>query len=190
MALRYDLLRMHTLYTARLVLRPLAEPDARDLVTLAGAREVAATTLRIPHPYSHTDAIEFIRGCANNLERGVASVFAITLQTGELCGACGLEIDPVHRHAEIGYWIGVPYWGRGFATEAASILTDFGFAHLNLHRIFAAHFVDNPASGRVLQKIGMKYEGRLRGHYFKWGKFYDAEAYGILESDPRGSALQ
>ena len=180
---------MPTLYTARLVLRPLAESDASDLVRLAGAREIAATTLRIPHPYSDADAVEFIAACSKNAGQGSAVVFAITLQTGELCGAGGLEIDPIHRNAEIGYWIGVPYWGRGFATEAAAILLDFGFTHLNLHRIFAAHFVDNPASGRVLQKIGMTYEGRLRGHYFKWGKFCDAEAYGILETDPRGQAL-
>jgi RimJ/RimL family protein N-acetyltransferase len=176
---------MHILYTARLVLRPLAESDAGDLVRLAGAREIAATTLRIPHPYTHTDAVAFIAACAENTRHGVNSVFAVTLQSGELCGACGLEIDAIHRHAEIGYWIGVPYWGRGFASEASAIVTDFGFAHLGLHRIFAFHFLENPASGRVLQKIGMRYEGRLRGHIFKWGKFHDAEAYGILATDLR-----
>jgi RimJ/RimL family protein N-acetyltransferase len=180
---------MPTLYTARLVLRPFAAADAADLTTLAGAREIAATTLRIPHPYSRTDAEQFIAACAKNAEQGAASVFAVTLQSGELCGACGLEIDPVHQHAEIGYWIGVPYWGSGFATEAAAIALDFGFTHLNLHRIFAAHFLGNAASGRVLQKIGMRYEGRLRGHILKWGKFYDAEAYGILATDPRGTSL-
>lgn len=180
---------MHTLYSARLILRPFAESDAGELLRLAGAREIAATTLRIPHPYSLADAEQFIAACSRNAERGSAAVFAITLQTGELCGACGLELDPVNSHAELGYWIGLPYWGRGFATEATSILIDFGFTHLDLHRIFAAHFSNNPASGRVLQKIGMTYEGRLREHYLKWGKFLDAEAYGILSSDPRGGAL-
>ena len=176
---------MHTLYTKRLILRPFVESDAEDVVRLAGAREIAATTLRIPHPYSLADAEQFIAGCSKNSDEGSAAVFAITDQGGELRGACGLELNPVHRHAEIGYWIGLPYWGRGFATEAAAIVLDYGFAHLNLHRIFAAHFIGNPASGRVLQKIGMTYEGRLRGHYFKWGKFFDAESYGILTTDPR-----
>jgi RimJ/RimL family protein N-acetyltransferase len=180
---------MHTLYTARLVLRPFANSDAAALAELAGEREVAASTLRIPHPYTLADAEEFISACSRNAAQGAASVFAVTLQSGELCGACGLELDPIHSHAEIGYWIGMPYWGQGYATEAAAILVDFGFTHLKLHRIFAAHFVGNSASGRVLQKIGMTYEGRLRGHYLKWGKFCDAEAYGMIESDPRGPSL-
>jgi [ribosomal protein S5]-alanine N-acetyltransferase len=176
---------MHTLFTKRLILRPFAETDTEDVVRLAGAREIAATTLRIPHPYSRADAEQFIAARVRKNDEGTGAVFAITQQGGELCGACGLELDPVHQHAEIGYWIGVPYWGHGFATEAASILIDYGFTHLELHRIFAAHFVNNPASGRVLQKVGMTYEGRLRSHYLKWGKFYDAECYGMLATDPR-----
>jgi ribosomal-protein-alanine N-acetyltransferase len=180
------IVRMHTLYTARLILRPFAESDAADVQRLAGAREIAATTLRVPHPYSLADAQQFISACVRNAGQGTGIVFAITLQSGELCGACGLELDPVHRHAEIGYWIGVPYWGHGYATEAASIVLDFGFTLLDLHRIYAAHFRGNPASGRVLEKIGMTHEGRMCGHYLKWGKFLDAEAYGILASDPRG----
>lgn len=179
---------MQVLYTRRLVLRPFADSDAAELAALAGAREIAATTLRIPHPYTLTDAQQFIAGTRTSAERGTTAVFAVTLQSGELCGACGLEIDASHEHAEIGYWIGVPFWGQGFATEAARAVLDYGFAHLNLHRVFAFHLHSNAASGRVLQKIGMRYEGRLRDHIFKWGKFYDGEAYGILATDARDDA--
>jgi len=78
-------------------------------------------------------------------------------------------IEADHRRAELGYWIGVPYWGKGYATEAARSVVNYGFSTLELHRIFASHVPANPASGRVLTKIGMRHEGRLLGHILKWG---------------------
>jgi ribosomal-protein-alanine N-acetyltransferase len=99
--------------------------------------------------------------------------------------AVGLELEVAHRRAERGYWIGVPYLGNGYATEAARAVVRYGFDVLKLHRIFASHFQGNPASGKVLQKVGMKYEGRLRNHVRKWDQFQDLEFYGILESDFR-----
>ena len=83
--------------------------------------------------------------------------------------------------AELGYWIGKPYWGQGYCTEAARATLDFGFEQLGLNRIFAHHFARNPASGRVMQKIGMTREGRLRQHVKKWDAFEDLELYGILK---------
>jgi len=94
-----------------------------------------------------------------------------------------VRIEPDHRRAELGYWVGVPYWGNGYATEAARAVVKYGFGTLGLHRIFASHFANNPASARVLRKIGMRYEGRLRGHVLKWGEFLDLEMYGMLASD-------
>jgi [ribosomal protein S5]-alanine N-acetyltransferase len=98
-------------------------------------------------------------------------------------GAVGLRINPEHRHAEIGYWIGRPYWGHGYASEAATVVVGYGFEQLGLNRIFAKHFATNPASGRVMQKIGMRYEGRNRGHILKWGEFLDDEVYGVLADE-------
>ena len=95
----------------------------------------------------------------------------------------GLRIDQAHRRAELGYWIGTPFWGRGIATEAAKEMLRYGFEELRLHRIFAEHFAHNPASGRVLAKIGMKHEGCHRRHVLKWGEFVDAEQYGILREE-------
>jgi RimJ/RimL family protein N-acetyltransferase len=77
----------------------------------------------------------------------------------------------------------VPYWGRGYASEAAAALLLHGFEHFPLNRIFAMHFARNPASGRVLQKIGMRHEGTLRQHLKKWGQYVDLECYGLLRSE-------
>ncbi|NEP60397.1 MAG: GNAT family N-acetyltransferase, partial [Symploca sp. SIO2G7] len=88
-----------------------------------------------------------------------------------------------NANAELGYWIGVLYWSKGYCTEAAKAVVQYGFEVIGLHRIQAAHFPHNPASGRVMQKIGMSYEGYRRQHILKWGKFEDLELYGILKSD-------
>ena len=169
-----------TLETARLRIRPYTQADIPDLVRLIGAREVAATTLRIPHPYTERDAKEFLDSMASGGELR----FAITLLTdGRLIGGIGLRMNAPHRHAELGYWLGVPYWGQGYATEAAREMLRYGFQDLRLHRIFASHFQNNPASGRVMQKLGMRHEGCQREHVCKWDQFVDLELYGILRQE-------
>jgi [ribosomal protein S5]-alanine N-acetyltransferase len=173
-----------SLQTGRLLLRPYTVNDAPDLVRLAGAREVAATTLRIPHPYREQDAIEFISSFQAEAEIGTSARFAITLRdNGVLVGGIGLRIELPHQHAELGYWIGVPYWGRGYATEAARAVVTDAFETRGLRRIFASCLTTNPASARVLEKIGMKYEGCQRSHICKWEKFYDLDLYGMLAPD-------
>lgn len=172
------------LQTERLTLRTYDLSDISALVPLIGAREVAATTLRIPHPYTESDAREFIAGTQEDLARGTELRLAITLkQSNTLCGGVGLRIEPDHRRAELGYWLGVPFWGKGYATEAARAVVQHGFRALGLHRIFASHVPRNPASGRVLRKVGMRHEGILRGHILKWGEYLDLEMYGMVASD-------
>jgi ribosomal-protein-alanine N-acetyltransferase len=174
------------LETERLRLRPFALSDAPAVKTLAGAREIAATTLTVPHPYEDGMAEAWIEthGPAYEADRGAA--FAITLKpTGELLGAISLAIDRPHARAELGYWIGLPFWNQGYATEAAQAVLRFGFEELELNRIFAVHMVRNPASGRVMQKCGMRHEGRLRQHINKWGMFEDLDVYGILAEEWR-----
>jgi len=174
-----------TLQTARLILRAFELKDVPDIVRLAGAREVAATTLRIPHPYSDNDAETFVAAVRRKADENQAVVFAITSrEDARLFGAVGLEIQEAHNHAELGYWIGVPYWGHGYATEAARAVVRFGFNELQLNRICAMHFVENPRSGNVLRKIGMRHEGCLRQHVMRWDAFHDLEYYAILRSDP------
>jgi RimJ/RimL family protein N-acetyltransferase len=87
--------------------------------------------------------------------------------------------------AEMGYWLGVPFWSQGIATEAARAVLRYGFEHLNLHRIHAFHFVRNGASDRVMQKIGMQHEGTLRHHDHKDDHWEDLVSYGILADEWR-----
>ncbi len=175
--------------TERLTLRPYALSDIPALLPLIGAREVAATTLRIPHPYTEAHARDYIARVQEDLSSGKCLRLGIILRVSEtMCGGVGLMIESDHRHAELGYWIGVPYWGNGYATEGATAVVRYGFKTLGLHRIFASHFAKNPASARVLRKIGMRHEGRQRAHILKWGEFLDLEMYGMLASDPMPQA--
>ncbi len=138
-----------TLETERLLIRPYREADIPELLPLIGTREVAATTLRIAHPYTEQDARAFLE-----LAKEPDKLWlAITLRAdGRQIGGIGLRIEPQHQHAELGYWLGVPYWGRGYATEAAREVLRYGFEDLRLHRIFASHFKHNPASGNALEE--------------------------------------
>ena len=169
-----------TLETARLILRPYTESDIPDLVSLVGAREVAATTLRIPHPYIEQDARAFLEIA----REGNRIWLAVTLRgDGSQIGGMGLTVDEQHQHAELGYWLGLPYWRQGYATEGTRAMLRYGFEDLGLHRIFASHFKHNPASGNILRKLGMRHEGCQREHLRKWGEFVDSELYGILRGE-------
>ena len=173
------------LQTERLVLRALRPDDAPTIAQLAGHREIADTTLSIPHPYSVEKAQEWIATHAGPQNTTKQLVFGITTRAdGQLIGTVGLrEIDIEHCHAEMGFWIGVGCWGNGYATEAAKAVIRYGFAELKLNRIYAHHMVRNPASGRVLEKIGMKREGLLRQRVRKWGVFEDVVLMAILRAD-------
>jgi len=116
--------------------------------------------------------------------RGELVNFAIVRRTAPpLLGAIGLQLNLQHTNAELGYWIGKPYWQAGYCTEAARAVVTYGFESLGLHRIHAFHMTRNPASGRVLQKIGMCHEGCLRQHVNKWEVFEDLALYGLLKSE-------
>ena len=172
------------LTTRRLLLRPFAPADAPDVQRLAGAREIAATTANIPHPYEAGMAEQWIASHRQALEQDRTVTYAVTLSGGgELIGAIGLELSPANRRAELGYWIAVPEWGRGYCTEAATEMLRYAFEDLGLHRVMARHFRSNPASGRVMQKIGMRHEGTLREHFWRWDQAHDIELYGILRRE-------
>ena len=148
------------LETERLLLRPFTLSDAGDVQRLAGNKAIADTTLNIPHPYEHGMAEAWISSHQPGFEAGEHAAFAITLKAGgELIGAISLKIDAAMQMAELGYWVGEPFWGTGYCTEAARRIVEYGFTERNLRRIHAVHLARNPASGRVLQKIGMSREG-------------------------------
>ncbi|HUV94712.1 MAG TPA: GNAT family N-acetyltransferase [Anaerolineae bacterium] len=173
-----------TLRTERLVLRAFKLSDAADVQRMAGAREIASPTINIPHPYEDGMAELWISSHRGASERGELVPLAITLSAdGTLIGAISLGLDQSHERAELGYWIGAPYWGQGYCTEAARAILGYGFGVLGLHRIHSSHFARNPASGRVMQKLGMTREGCLRHHVKKWDAFEDLAVYGLLREE-------
>ena len=175
-----------TLRTDRLLLRPFRMSDAPDVQRLAGAMEVAQWTLALPHPYENGTAERWIESQQRQVEDGMLPNFAITLAAdGVLMGSIGMEIQAEHQHGRLGYWLGVTYWNQGYGTEAVKAVLAYGFDTLHLHRIYAPHFSGNLASGRVLQKVGMRHEGRLREHYVRLGRRVDLELYGMIEADFR-----
>jgi RimJ/RimL family protein N-acetyltransferase len=144
-----------TLETERLVLRTPRDRDAEMIAMLANDRRIAENTLRIPHPYALTDAQAFI-GSANATEGETA--FVITGRDETILGACGIaKLDG--KTPEIGYWLGIPFWGNGYATEAARAVIDHAFVDLGHEMVVAGTRVSNPASRRVLEKCGFQWTG-------------------------------
>ena len=173
-----------TLKTERLVLRPFTLDDAKQVQKLAGDRQIASTTLNIPHPYEDGAAEEWIGTHEEIYQSGKGVTFAITLkETGELVGAFSLLGIVEGHQGEIGYWVGVPYWNKGYCTEAGREVLRYGFMERGLNRIHARHISRNPASGRVMEKLGMSHEGTRKQHVRKWEVFEDMELRGILRSE-------
>ena len=124
------------------------------VAALANDRRIAENVARIPHPYKVSDAEAFIAGA--NVAGGEA-VFMITLRDGSVIGACGVTaLEPT---PELGYWLGVPYWGKGYATEALHAVIDYTFTDLGHAALQAGARVTNPASRRVLEKCGFQWTG-------------------------------
>jgi RimJ/RimL family protein N-acetyltransferase len=144
------------LTTERLVLRPPQERDIEQLVMLADNRHVAEMLARMPHPYGETEALAFL-AMAQAPKSGV--VYALTTAgTGAFVGSAGL--NATDRGLELGYWIGEPYWRRGYATEAAHALVDLAFTRTTIQVLHASTRVINPASRRVIHKCGFQYAGQ------------------------------
>jgi ribosomal-protein-alanine N-acetyltransferase len=145
-----------TITTPRLSLRPFEETDARRIAYLAGDYDVARMCSRVPHPYTMSAAYEFIGMSARSRESGREFAFAVTAPIDGLIGSCG--VSPVTGADggtfEIGYWLGMPYWGLGYASEAARAVMAWARDQLGAETFVAGHFVDNPASGHVLRKLG------------------------------------
>ncbi len=142
------------LKTRRLLLRAPRPDDAEAMVALLSDRRIAENTARIPHPYSTADAETFIAHAAD----GIGPSFLITLTDGQIIGGCGIATLRADG-PEIGYWIGVPHWGHGYATEAARAVVDHAFRDLGLPELRAGARVSNPTSRRVLEKCGFQWTG-------------------------------
>ena len=146
-------LRIPVLQTGRLVLRAPRFEDAKRVAALVDDRHIAENTARIPHPYALADAEAWIGGA--NRTAGEAT-FLIE-RGGEVIGACGFDLR--EAGPEIGYWIGVPFWGNGYASEAAQAVIDHAFGEHRFDALLAGARVTNPASRRVLEKCGFQWTG-------------------------------
>lgn len=169
-------------------IRSFRPEDVASLTKHAGSYRVARDLSRMPHPYTTHDAEGWIARATSGKPE---SQFALTIRD-EVVGGIGLRLDDperkgVFRHsAELGYWLGEPFWGRGIMTEAVLGFVEWAFPALDLVRIHAAVFARNPASARVLAKAGFAFEGRLRAQYFKDGELLD----GLLYARVRAPAVE
>jgi [ribosomal protein S5]-alanine N-acetyltransferase len=147
------------LETERLLLRKPQRNDIPAIVTQLGDWDVAKTLGRVPHPYSDDDASEFFDRMETRATEQPDLTFGVTLKAGgTYIGGCGVHLRE-NEEFELGYWIGKPHWGHGYATEAAGAVTRAAFALFALERLTAGWFEDNPASGRVLEKLGFVPDG-------------------------------
>lgn len=172
------------LKTDRLQLRKPAAKDLPDIIEYAGNPKIAEMTLNIPHPYREKDAIFFLNKVNQGFEDESEYIFAICLQPDDkLVGVSGLNINHRFDRAMLGYWIGEPFWNNGYATEAIGAVLKFGFGEIGLNKISATHFPENPASGKVMSKNGMKKEARLTEHVQKQGAYKDVVQYRLTRTE-------
>ena len=143
------------LETERLILRAPRLEDAKVLAALANDKRIAENTRRIPHPYKRSDAEDFIT--AVNVPAGGEIAFLITLREGNVVGACGIAMQD--GAPDVGYWLGVKHWNKGYATEATRAVIDYAFTELGHDTLHAGARVTNPASRRILEKCGFQWMG-------------------------------
>lgn len=173
-----------TLTTDRLTLDRFTDADVPRLVELCSDWKIAETTLRIPHPYTARDARDWLKFDAQRVADGLVYSFAIRLSgTNELIGNIRINPDAQHRRAEIGYWVGVPYWGKGYCSEAGREVIRFGFEEVGLNAITCGYFVGNTASQRVMEKLGIPCEGVRKQHYFRHDRYIDLAVGTLLRSE-------
>ncbi|WEG19067.1 GNAT family protein [Alkalihalophilus pseudofirmus] len=170
--------------TSRLRLLPVALEHADRIEELASDYELAKTTSNVPHPYPKGGAKDFIKMVGEKEKKGeIILLSVIEKSSTQLIGLINININLTHNRGELGYWIGVPYWGKGYGTEAAKALLTYGFEETGLNRIYAAAYTVNPASWKVMEKIGLEREGVLKQHLARAGTYYDVVYYGMTRDE-------
>lgn len=175
------------LETDRLIIREFRIEDAAAVHLYASNPLVAKYMIWGPNTEQETaDFFDRTIEMQKQEPRCDYEVAVVHKQDGMVIGGCGIHVsDPLQ--AEIGYCFNPLYWGQGYASEAAAAILRFGFLELGLHRIYATCRPENIGSAKVMQKVGMKYEGHLRGHMRHKGKWHDSYQYSILEHEYAGS---
>ena len=173
------------LTTPRLILRALGMKDVPRLLALFRDPEVSRYLSRDMSKLTVKDERKFIRRTRKGFEAGSDLHWGICEKdTGALIGGIGVSgIHRGHQSAMAGFWLGREYWGRGYMTEALGAVLSHCFNEMKLNRVWAGHFAGNPASGRVQQKCGLRYEGTHRQQFCREGRFMDSLTYAILRED-------
>jgi [ribosomal protein S5]-alanine N-acetyltransferase len=157
-------------------LRPWKNDDGYSLVNYANNYNIARfMTDKFPYPYTMDDAVNFIEMASISVP---SNILAIEVD-GKAVGGIGIHIQPdiYQKNAEMGYWLGEPFWGRGIITNAITQMVDYGFKHWPINRIFARPFGTNLASQRVLEKAGFLLEGKFEKTLYKNGEYLDELIY-------------
>ena len=169
--------------TQRLILRPFREEDVPAITLQLNDEQVSRSTHSLAYPFTEAAASRWIGG-QRRPEEGGSPVFAVTdRETGEMYGFICLVLEPRDHRGELGYAYGRKHWCKGIGSEACRAVIDYAFTVLGLHKVYARHFVSNPASGRVMQKSGMVYEGTQVSHDFKQDHYEDVASYGIVRPE-------
>lgn len=176
-------MKRHILDSERIFMRCPKVDDISYIKAYASSAEIAQNTF-VPHPYPDDAATDFVEIAKEGWDNDTDFVFAIIEKSSQqLVGVMGIHPTEKHGRAEVGYWLGKPFWGQGYATQALRQLIQFGFEQLDLNRIQAGHFPENPASGRVMQKAGMQYEGTLKQYLYQRDRYRDVLYHAILREE-------
>ena len=173
------------LMTERLLLNSFKIEEAELVTKLAGNIRVVEMTASIPYPYYVPTAVNWIQSHEKQMSEDHNYIFAIRLKESEqLIGCINIGLNLKHERGYVGYWVGYDYWGKGYCTEALKEIVRFGFEEKKVNKIWAEHKTFNIASGKVMEKIGMKHEGIMRDHYNQGnGKYLDMSVKSILKSE-------
>ena len=173
----------HILHTERLV---LSVPEAKDIPRLLAYAKnpvISRNLLTFPYPYTERDAIWWINSANEGHQSGNEYIFAFRdKETESFMGGIGLHLDKQNNLAEVGYWLGEPHWGKGYATEGTKEMLRFGFEVLELNRITSSHYDYNPGSGRVIEKSGLIKEGIRKQQIKKEDGYHDLHVYGLTRA--------
>ena len=171
-------------------LRQLCRKDAKRIAKLLTQEVSYYLKAIIPNRYKIEDALKFINEGHKCFRFKKGFIFGIDFRTGDevsfssspFVGVISIDnIDKINRNAEVGYWIGKEYWNRGIATESLTLVIDYAFNILDLHKLYASVFVQNAASIHVLEKCSLRKEGELYQQKYKHGKFHNSSLYGITK---------
>ena len=171
-----------TLHTPRLTLGQLEISDIPMIIEYANNPNVSKMLRTMPYPYAEKDAIFWLNMIHQGWSDESMCIFGIRSQeTKQFIGGVGLHINKSFSRGELGYWIGEPHWGKGYMSEALRAIIKYGFEEKKLHKIYAIHFLDNPASGKVMMKNGMVKEGEMKEHVKNRDGYKDVALYGLTQ---------